>query len=470
MFNLFNIFKNNETKEVQLDGEAIAKMLNTTPEALEAFEAEYKKHMDEQTGSIFDINSRQAAAGLDKSKLKCPDEIIDRIVDELLAQTQVLTCRNGEKPEYTRFAVPDMPAVTPEMLKDITPEDMPQLTGNHMRKDIAEDSYKALLYHYQMYLNTKNKEKKQTFYDLFRQGLDILDLDPITYEIIGTNRNSMGYWLPALAEAVAGQDFFRIPDTTVIKVPITLLQLTRQPYEELTPATIRILDRFCMKAFNLDIRKDYFIKTGTYSSKFDFRNCHVTAGKEVTELGEYLLYIHYQALMMASPLSQPSIYGVSTTNEWVVREFIPDQWPDRNGRPKIYKGLPLRDEYRVFVDFDMKKVIGISPYWRSDVMKKRFAHSDDSDSVHNKHDYAIYCSAEHQLYRAYEERKDLVAEKMQELCQNINLSGQWSVDVMAEAGKYYIIDMALAQDSALSDCVPAGLLRPSQENWLPKLV
>ena len=41
--------------------------------------------------------------------------------------------------------------------------------------------------------------------------------------------------------------------------------------------------------------KEYFIKTGTYSSKFDFRNARVSGPKEVRELGEYLLFIHFHA-------------------------------------------------------------------------------------------------------------------------------------------------------------------------------
>ena len=68
---------------------------------------------------------------------------------------------------------------------------------------------------------------------------------------------------------------------------------------ELTPATLRIVDEFCYKAFELDPQKEYFIKTGTYSSKFDFRNAHVVGEREVNELGEYLLFIHYQALCHA---------------------------------------------------------------------------------------------------------------------------------------------------------------------------
>ena len=54
------------------------------------------------------------------------------------------------------------------------------------------------------------------------------------YEILGMNRNSMGNWLPALAKAVMKQKFFKMPETTLIKVPIPLLQLSRLDYESLT--------------------------------------------------------------------------------------------------------------------------------------------------------------------------------------------------------------------------------------------
>ena len=34
---------------------------------------------------------------------------------------------------------------------------------------------------------------------------------------------------------------------------------------------------------------------------------------------------------------------------------------------------------------------------------------------------------------------------------------------------FYIIDMALAATSALSECVPKGMLKAEKEDWLPKL-
>ena len=301
-------------------------------------------------------------------------------------------------------------------------------------------------------------------YNLFRQGLDILDLDPITYKIIETNPNSMGYWFPELVEKCK-DSFFKLPKTTIIKVPITLLQLTRTDYQSLTPITIKILDDYCMKAFNLDVNKEYFIKTGTYSSKYDFRNTHVYGEKEVRELGEYLLFIHFQALQMASPLSSPCIYGVSTTTEWVVREFI----KDKENNPSIYMGMPLHTEYRVFVDFDEDKILGISPYWEPDTMKKRFGNSNDSNDPDKIHDYIIYKMHEQTLMKRYEDNKNIVLNNIEKLISDISLPGQWSIDIMQNGDDFYIIDMALAINSALKECVPSGLLKEPEENWIPKL-
>ena len=42
-----------------------------------------------------------------------------------------------------------------------------------------------------------------------------------------------------------------------------------------------------------------------------------------------------------------------------------------------------------------------------------------------------------------------------------------SVDVMRNGNDYYIIDMALAEHSALNDCVPKNLLRAYPQQWLP---
>ena len=132
--------------------------------------------------------------------------------------------------------------------------------------------------------------------------------------------------------------------------------------------------------------KEYFVKTGVFSSKYDFRNAHVHGEKEVQELGEYLLFISHQAVALTFPTNNVCMYGAATTNEWCVREYI----PDKENNPCIYKGLPLHTEYRIFVDFDSKEVIGVFPYWEPNTMKQRFGHEEDSDSPHQIHDYIIY--------------------------------------------------------------------------------
>lgn len=462
MFNLPKLF-HSKSEESIVEKEKIADLLKTTPQALKAFEEAYKDNVlldDSLPDNFFDINAKQAAALNKKEAGEEVNVLVEKIVEELLAKTDRYSF-DGER-EYRKDSLPAIgPTVTNKDVQKL-PENMrPQLTGFLMKKDLKGSASEVILEMYLKWLETGNKQ----YYHMFRQGLDIQDLDGIIYAMLGTNPNSMGHWLPQLVDAAKESPFFKIPATTIIKVPMTLLQLTRLDYGSLTPTTLEIVDRFCQKAFHLDETKEYFIKTGTYSSKYDFRNAHVHGAGEVRELGEYLLYIHHQAVMMASPLTSPCIYGVSTTNEWVVREFI----PDKENNPSIYKGLPLHTEYRVFVDCDTDEVIGISPYWESNVMKQRFGHGEDANSPHQIHDYVIYQMHEETLMKRYEENKDRVKEEVENLLPRLNLTGQWSIDIMQNGDDFWLIDMALAQDSALIECVPEQLRKITKENWIPKL-
>lgn len=469
--NLRKLFSADEAK-VLLTKDQIAEMLKVSPEAYEAFEKAYATQVlasGETPDNFFEVNAKMAKEEHEGIVITNADvdlnDIIERIVTGLLSKTQVYIYdgKSGglgvKKSNF--FANP----VTNEEIMNLPEELRPQLTESLMKIDVDKHSSDMLLMNYHQYMNAKNEKTARQWYHMFRQGLDILDYDGLMYEMIGTNPNSIGHWFPQLVEAVKMQDFFKLPKTKIIKVPMPILQLTRIGYENLTKTTIDIVDKFVYRIFGLNPEEEYFIKTGTYSSKFDFRNAHVHGAKEVRELGEYLLFIHYQANMMASPLSQPSIYGVSTTNEWVVREFIKDV----ENNPCIYKGMPLRTEYRVFVDFDDDKILGIAPYWKPDVMKQRFGHAEDADSPHNVHDYIIYQAHEEKLMQRYEENKSKVLSELEKMIPDVDLSGQWSVDIMQNDDEFYIIDMALAKDSALVDCVPAGLLKHVNENWLPDL-
>lgn len=456
----------------EIDKDKIAELLSISKEALEAFEKEYSSKVlnsEYVSENFFDVNSRQASAAIHKSiETSVPEleSLKSRIVNELIAKSFSWKFDGSKIIENNTIKPTIDNPVTLEEVNALPKELRPQLTGNLMKVDIGGPTYLVLLDMYRQYLEEKDPMKKRYYYFKFRQGLDILDIDEITHKIISTNKTSMGHWLPEIVRASLSTGTLMIPKTIIVKIPTTMLQLTRCEYTDLTPTTFEIVNDFCRQTFELDESLEYFIKTGTYSSKFDFRNAYVHEAKEVREIGEYLLFVHNQALQMASPLTKPCIYGVSTTDEWVVREFI----KDKENNPCIYKGLPLHTEYRVFADFDTKEIIGISPYWEPNTMKNRFGNSNDSNSPHNKHDYIIYKMHEPILMKRYFENKDKVLKHVQELINKTEgLTGQWSIDVMQNGEDFWIIDMAIAENSALYDCVPKVLRKPQPENWIPIL-
>ena len=387
--------------------------------------------------------------------------IRDRIVEELVAKTRVYCSFSDEAPS---LQVPEKD-VTLEELQGIPEAIRPQLTGSLMRKHCEHPSYPTLLSYYSEYMASPASKNGKMAYHRFRQGLDILDLDYITYLMLEQNPNAMGYWLPKLVKACKNQTFLKIPKTRTAKVPLPLLQLTRLDYGMLTAGTLDVVNRWAQKVFCLEPDGDYFIKTGTYSSKFDFRNAHVTTPKEVGELGEYLLFINNTAVQMAGPLTQPSIYGMSTTNEWVVREYIKDV----EGNPTIYKGLPLHTEFRVFVDCDHNQVLSIVPYWEPETMKNRFTGQEDANSPHQVHDYIIYCAHEEILMQRFYENCNRVTAAAADILPFLDLGGQWSLDVMQNGDDFWIIDMATAESSAFYESVPEELRNPKKEDWLPRL-
>lgn len=455
----------------EIDKDEIAKLLSTRPEALEAFEKAYASQvLDSEyvSENFFEVNSRRAAANQKPIEMNAPelDDIKSRIVGELIAKSFSWKFDGNKIIENNTIKPPIDNPVTLEEVNALPEQLRPQLTGSLMKVDIGGPTYLVILDMYRQYLEEEDPMKKRFYYFKFRQGLDILDVDEITHRIISTNRTSMGHWLPEITRASLATGTLMIPRTTIVKIPTTMLQLTRCEYTDLTPTTLAIVNDFCRQAFELDESLEYFIKTGTYSSKFDFRNAYVHEAKEVREIGEYLLFIHNQALQMASPLTKPCIYGVSTTDEWVVREFI----KDKENNPCIYKGLPLHTEYRVFADFDTKEIIGVSPYWEPETMKKRFGNSSDSNSPHNQHDYIIYKMHEPVLMKRYFNNKDKVLKYVQELINKTEgLSGQWSIDIMQNGEEFWLIDMAIAENSAFYDCVPKKLRKPQPENWIPIL-
>lgn len=99
-------------------------------------------------------------------------------------------------------------------------------------------------------------------------------------------------------------------------------------------------------------------------------------------------------------------------------------------------------------------------------MKKNLGESDEPDKVH---DYIIYTAYEDELYKRYDENVAMLTKKIQNFIPTVNLKGQWSLDVMQNGSDFWLIDMALANQSALADVVPPHKLKKQSINWLPML-
>lgn len=232
MLDLSNIF-NKDMKKAIMSKEKLAEMLRVTPEALKAFEKSYQLHsMNEPiSDNLFKVNAKQAASLNPKQdvpeKGKVQD-LIDRIVNVLL--DQALIYEYDGKPGFTygniyscnqtrTVKVPENSEVTLEEINELPKELRPDLTGRYVKKSLSDGTGDALLEQYQQYLNTKDPRKKRFLYDHFRQGLDMLDLDGISYAILDRCQNSIGNWFPQLVNAIFYSDFFQLPKTKIMKVP-----------------------------------------------------------------------------------------------------------------------------------------------------------------------------------------------------------------------------------------------------------
>lgn len=263
----------------------------------------------------------------------------------------------------------------------------------------------------------------------------VSDLSQRLYDEFSANPNSIGNWFPQIIKANKKSNSpFKIPETKIWKLPIEVAQFLRIEYQDTTKASRKLLNEMIFKYFELDDDKEYFIKTGTFSSKFEFRNAHIVKG-EAKEIGEYFQVINNFAMTV----------GAAHSVEICVREYIHDV----ENNPTIYSGMPLRTEFRAFVDFDTNKIIGIVPYWNPLVMKRAFS-SELAPSTIQK-DYTTYCGHEDKLINDFNESLNEVNNKLNFLLPNVDLKGRYSVDIMKNGKDLYLIDMATMETSALTE-------------------
>lgn len=176
-----------------------------------------------------------------------------------------------------------------------------------------------------------------------------------------------------------------------------------------------------------------FLKNAVFSNKFNASGACLTM-PTVEGLTEAIIAVNMGAM--------ECIMGYDSTNELVIRERIMYLSSET---PTIYNGLPFRPEFRVFYDFDAREVIFVANYWDADYCKPH---------LYAKTDKIVWDVYAHTIQQIFDARKREVAALVTEALKNVQgLSGPWSVDIMLdtpvmEGGTFYLIDMAVAEQSA----------------------
>ena len=146
MKNLFKDFNINlpGIPKTFVSEQELCELLNTSPDALKAFEESYSQ-LNKKAGlsdNIFKINSRQMADIKSGIQTDVPTEIqpmVERIVADLISQT-VLYVYDWEKQAVHEFnnSLQDSTSVSLDEIKTLPKEFQPDLTGNAMKRDVPD--------------------------------------------------------------------------------------------------------------------------------------------------------------------------------------------------------------------------------------------------------------------------------------------------------------------------------------------
>lgn len=159
------------------------------------------------------------------------------------------------------------------------------------------------------------------------------------------NLNNYSYWYPKVKDCG-----IKMVDSKVYKIPFDMWREFRNIENKTSQdICIKFLKELLNNDSELNKHKRYNIKNGAFSNKFDASDCNV----HFNDIPNKFLNIQYMS----------QCYDTGGSTELVIRDYIPY---DRQTIPTIYNGLPLRTEFRVFVDFDKNEVLYIVNYWDYD--------------------------------------------------------------------------------------------------------
>lgn len=233
------------------------------------------------------------------------------------------------------------------------------------------------------------------------------------------DKNNLSYWYPKIKDCG-----IKTPDTIVI--PINYAQFKWLGGDNYEDKDIKSMGTFIhnrIKSSELKNNKKLFMKTGTFSNKFNFASCKI---EDFDTIGEQFLDIYYAAMCV----------GDGNSTEIVIREFIES---DNDIKP-IYNGMPLSTEFRIFYDFDNKKILGEFNYWDRETVAKSLRYEKNNDAE-------IFLSEIDRIENNFTKYIGKVTELINKCMKNVTLEGKWSIDIMKAKDEFYLIDMATAETS-----------------------
>ena len=260
--------------------------------------------------------------------------------------------------------------------------------------------------------------------------VDIPEDDPSMYEMDRRDKNNFSFWFPKVENCG-----IKVPRSVVLIVPEEITHcffMERKTDADDIAAWVR---ESVMPAIK-DLGSLLFIKNGGFSNKFDFRTC--ATRNNLYELVANICMINYQSLC----------FDTGGETELVIRQRI--GWSDGDKCYHIYNGMPLRPEFRVFYDFDRRKVLYSVNYWDYDHCNEAISR-DMTDGL-------AYNAAYHDIDAFFKENQKNVETIVDQHMSTVSgLDGIWSVDIMWYDNDYWLIDMAIGSASAYYDPKKCGI-------------
>lgn len=251
------------------------------------------------------------------------------------------------------------------------------------------------------------------------------------YDDLKQDVHNVSYWFPKIKDCG-----IKVPETFIKEIPEELLShlFMDYPDEDIDYIYNWVKDEL-IPNIPQGLRGLIFVKNGAFSNKFDFHTCSIRCNP--LELTRSIIEINYASLM----------FDTGGNTEIVIRERIPF---DERMTYTIYNGMPLRNEYRVFYDFDNRKALYVVNYWDWD-----YCHDAISRNVTDK---IIYEKVYNRLAEHYVHNREKVMAMVEEHMKNVELTGIWSVDILEdECHDFWLIDMALGYRSAYWNPEKAGV-------------